>query len=226
MTTDLPKTAGQPLLPFAETELLHVRILPSEFARSLGVNKSTVSRWLKAGTISAGADGRIDPQRATRQLLRNGDPGRFRARIIRQAFGDLAELRGQADRAAGLERELAAAREDAEFHEAAAIEQIGVVDALLRHIRDDWGELHRLPTSAALAAIDAWEAELNAGTLDWQEVSILDLAELLAGEKIAGVVEDEMHVTCGGVASAAFAPSETRGGAGDIAIGGEVARSG
>lgn len=106
MTTSPEKTTGQPLLPFNESELLRVKILPSEFARSLNVHKSTVSRWLKNGTIAAGADGRIDPQRAVRQLLRNGDPGRFRSRLIRQAFGDLSDLRAQADRAADLERQL------------------------------------------------------------------------------------------------------------------------
>ncbi len=106
MTTNDRCNTTQPALPFAECELLRVRILPSEFARSLGVHKSTVSRWLKNGTIAAGADGRIDPQRATRQLLRNGDPGRFRARLLRQAYADVNDLRAQADRAAQLEQQL------------------------------------------------------------------------------------------------------------------------
>lgn len=106
MTTTSENITGQPLLPFNECELLRIRITQAEFARSLGVNKSTVCRWLKNGTISAGADGRIDPQRATRQLLRNADPGRFRARLIRQAYGDLNDLRAQADRAVQLEQQL------------------------------------------------------------------------------------------------------------------------
>lgn len=106
MTTPAPPNIDQPLLPFAESELLRVRILPAEFARSLGVHKSTVSRWIKHGTIAASADGRIDPQRAMRQLLRNGDPGRFRSRLIRQAYSDLDDLRAQADRAAQLEQQI------------------------------------------------------------------------------------------------------------------------
>jgi hypothetical protein len=106
MTTPAQEITSQPALPFAECDLLRVRILPAEYARSLGVHKSTVCRWLKNGTISAGADGRIDPQRATRQLLRNGDPGRFRARLLRQAYADVNDLRTQADRAAQLEQEL------------------------------------------------------------------------------------------------------------------------
>jgi hypothetical protein len=109
MTTNAPENALSTLqaaLPFAPAELLRVRVLPAEFARMLGVNRSTVSRWISRGTITPAADGRVDPQRAMRQLLRHGNPGQLRARLVRQAFGDLADLRAEAARATDLERQL------------------------------------------------------------------------------------------------------------------------
>lgn len=42
------------------------RITQADFARLCGVNRSTVSRWLKAGRIQSDADGRINPEAAQR----------------------------------------------------------------------------------------------------------------------------------------------------------------
>jgi len=127
MTTAPPETAHhepsgtpQPFLPFAGDELLRVRVRQADFARMLGVDKATVCRWVQKGVITLGADGRVDPQRAMQQLLRSGDPGRIRARIVRQAFADMGDLRAQAAMAAQLEElvaELRAvqAREDGDY---------------------------------------------------------------------------------------------------------------
>ena len=100
--------APQSSLPFAEADLLAVRLLPSEFARAVGVSKQCVSLWIKAEKVTLGADGRLNPQVAMRQLLRNGNPGRIRARLFRQAFADLADLRAEAARADDLTQRLAA----------------------------------------------------------------------------------------------------------------------
>lgn len=116
MTNSIQSTAPggssivQSSLPFSDSELLAVRLLPSEFARAVGVSKQCVSLWVKNEKVTLGADGRLNPQAAMRQLLRNGNPGRIRARIVRQAFADMADLRTEAARASDLEQQLAAAK--------------------------------------------------------------------------------------------------------------------
>lgn len=74
-------------------ELLKIRILPAQFARALGVSKQSVSRWVRDGWVCLGADGRLDPTVAIGQLLRRCDPGRLRARWLRQAVGEIQDLR-------------------------------------------------------------------------------------------------------------------------------------
>lgn len=96
----LPGNAQQSLcgLPDAP-ELLKVRIQPAQFARALGCSKQSVSRWVRDGWVSLGADGRLDPTVAIGQLLRRCDPGRLRARWLRQAVGEVQDLREVAARA-------------------------------------------------------------------------------------------------------------------------------
>lgn len=50
------------------------RLTQTEFARLVGVNKSTVNRWLKAGRIEADAAGRIDAEAAQRMRLATESP--------------------------------------------------------------------------------------------------------------------------------------------------------
>lgn len=99
----------QSLLPFDERDLLSLRVLPAEFSRMSGVSKQTVSRWISGGKITLGADGRLDPNVAMRQVLKNCDPGRVRARLIRQAYSDMADLRKQSAQVEEIEEELAEA---------------------------------------------------------------------------------------------------------------------
>jgi hypothetical protein len=101
-------SAGQSSLPFPDAALLAVRLLPSEFARAVGVSKQCVSLWIKNEKVTLGADGRLNPQAAMKQLLRTGNPGRIRARIVRQAFADMGDLRAEAARASDLAQQLAA----------------------------------------------------------------------------------------------------------------------
>lgn len=109
--------AAPSTLPFNERDLLAVRLLPAEFARAVGVSRQCVSQWVKTAKVTLGADGRLDPSCAFKQLLRNGDPGRIRARIVRQAFADMADLRAEAGRAALLEQRLSDARQRLDFLE-------------------------------------------------------------------------------------------------------------
>lgn len=95
-------------------ELLRVRVLPAQFARIALVSKQTVSRWIRDGWIALGADGRLDPTVAIGQLLRRCDPGRLRARWLRQAVAEVQELREAAasadERVAAVEADLAGAK--------------------------------------------------------------------------------------------------------------------
>ena len=117
------KSATSSLLPFDEKDLLAIRLLPAEFARAAGVSKQTVSRWIKQDKITLGADGRLDPNVAMRQVIKNSTPGRVRARFVKQAYSDMAGLREEASRASILEEQLAEARNRVSFLEGFAKEQ-------------------------------------------------------------------------------------------------------
>lgn len=100
-SVDQPPSPAQQSLSglLDQSALLKVRILPAQFARALGVSKQSVSRWLKDGWITLSADGRLDPPVAIGQLLRRCDPGRLRARWLRQAITDVQTLREAAAQA-------------------------------------------------------------------------------------------------------------------------------
>lgn len=103
--------ARRSTLPFNLADMIAVRLLPAQFARVLGVSKQAVSKWIHAGKVTLGPDGRLDPAKAIQEVLKNTAPTRLRARIFRQAMeGDAmrVELRALQRKAAGLEQELAA----------------------------------------------------------------------------------------------------------------------
>lgn len=116
-----PENVPQSLPLLADhPDLLRVRILPAEFARLLGVSKQSVSCWIRDGKVTINPlDGRLDVQTAIQQVLRNTDPGRLRARVLRQAVQDVQGLRDEISRAQGeiesLRAELAEARESIKF---------------------------------------------------------------------------------------------------------------
>lgn len=123
-TTPENGTQSLPLL-MDSPALLRVRVLPAEFARVLGVSKQTVSKWIKAEKLTINPiDGRLDVQAAVQQVLRNTDPGRLRARVLRQAVADMQELRNVATKAhdliEALQADLANAKDDARFYQAYA----------------------------------------------------------------------------------------------------------
>jgi hypothetical protein len=97
-------------LPFDMADMIAVRLLPAQFARVVGVSKQSVSKWIHAGKVTLGPDGRLDPVKAIQEVLKNTAPTRLRARIFRQAMEGAdamrVEIRALQRKCAFLEREL------------------------------------------------------------------------------------------------------------------------
>lgn len=159
-------------------DLLRVRILPAQFARALGVSKQSVSRWVRDGWVTLAADGRLDPTIAIGQLLRRCDPGRLRARWLRQAVSDVQDLR---DNLAKAETRVGAA--EAALGE--AIDQIAYLDKWTRT-----GE-RSLDIFRGLI-IEQAERLRAAPTVEWSSIleGLLDDAIIAADP--AGAEEDEL----------------------------------
>lgn len=121
-------------------DLLRVRILPAQFARAVGVSKQSTTRWVRDGWVTLGADGRLDPTVAIGQLLRRCDPGRLRARWLRQAVTEVQELR---EAAAMADERVAAV-------EARAEDRAGIAEAALRE------------ALAQIAHLERWTADGDA----------------------------------------------------------------
>jgi hypothetical protein len=156
-----PKTG---VLPFASGELDRsgLRLTRAEFARFLGVSKQATSEWVTAGKITLGADGRLDPRQAVSQLLRNSDPARLRAKVLAPLVKDVGLMQ---KRVADLERALAAATEDASFHEESAGELSDQLSALEHHLREERAGLAMLPTDSVIDGITVWlERVTDVGT--------------------------------------------------------------
>lgn len=147
-------TEHQSPLPFPEPELLAVRLLPAEFARAVGVSKQSVSRWIAAGKVTLGCDGRMNPNHAMRELLRNGDPGRIRARLIRLAVADLGELRTEAARADALTQELEEVRAELARVERAYDQDFSFLEAALDEFQSGISCIP--PNLRATADNEAW----------------------------------------------------------------------
>jgi hypothetical protein len=106
MPENLTNSPIHPTLPLSFEDVGNLRVRPAELARMLGVSRQSVSQWIQTGKVTLGADGRVDPAKATRQVIDNSDPGRLRARVLRSAVEDVGTLRR---RIANLEHQLAAA---------------------------------------------------------------------------------------------------------------------
>lgn len=166
-----PKTG---ILPFAPGELDRsgLRLTRAEFARFLGVSKQAVGEWVTAGKITLGADSRLDPRQAVSQLLRNTDPARLRAKVLAPLVRDVGKLQ---QRIADLERALAAATEDASFHEESAGELAVQLNALDHHLREERAVLVTLPVDKVIDGIAAWlERVSEVGTASAGLLTILE----------------------------------------------------
>lgn len=122
----------EPALSLSWQDMALVRIRPADLARLLGVSRQTVSQWIAKGIVTLLPDGRLDPVRATREVIERGNPGTIRVRVLREA---MAEARREFDKAlakqaAEFAAELAEARRDAD----AWFDHVELfTDALKRH---------------------------------------------------------------------------------------------
>jgi hypothetical protein len=176
-------THGTGLLPFpGGLDRSNLRLTRAEFARFIGTSKQSVGEWCKAGKITLGADGRVDPRVAVSQLLRNCDPARLRSKVLAPLVRDIGALQ---KRIADLEVALAEANEMAEFHESASLEFLGQQTALHQCLHDERDELVKLPADKVIAGVIAWLNEVaEAGDCDI--LPIMDCVPVSA----AGLPED------------------------------------
>lgn len=136
--------------------LMRVRILPAQFARAMGVSKQSTTRWVRDGWITLGADGRLDPTVAIGQLLRRCDPGRLRARCLRQAVGEVQDLRDN----------MAIAEDRATAAEAALRDALASIAG-----RDEWiASAERAAEIWKTMVIDAADELRAAPTADWPAI--------------------------------------------------------
>ncbi|RMG32528.1 MAG: hypothetical protein D6720_13150 [Gammaproteobacteria bacterium] len=126
-------------LPFDPEEVAGVRLRQAEIARLFGVTPAAVSQWVKRGKISTFPDGRIDPNRAARELAKNCDLNRLRAKPFRPLRQELEQLR---ERVRDLRQERAALIETRQALEdrladalAALGEQAAWLDLFLEAVR-------------------------------------------------------------------------------------------
>lgn len=109
----------QEALSFSWADMAPVRIRPAEFARLLGVSRQTVSKWIEKGIVTLLPDGRLDPVRAIRDVIRKADPATIRARLFREAMRSeqesiAASLRAKDERIAALVAELRESASDSD----------------------------------------------------------------------------------------------------------------
>lgn len=152
-----------------DLELLGLRVTGQQLGDMLGVSRQAVSKAVKSGRISRpGADGLFDARRASREWLDNSNPAKTRARVLKDAIADHAELRQQVrDLAAEVKRlqgELQAERDDgaqraqhAAWRESDSASQ--ALGDLLRALQSRWAEAAQ---ARADGRLDYWLEELAA----------------------------------------------------------------
>lgn len=146
MSQNHSSEAIQPALSLSFAEVGRLRVRPAEFARMVDVSRQTVSQWIQQGKVTLGPDGRLDPQVAAQQVVRNSDPTRLRARVLKEAVEDSAGLRR---RIAGLERELADARDRIAFLDQFCRDWERAEDVLFGLVCGALGDLAALQDDAA-----------------------------------------------------------------------------
>ncbi|MEW6415898.1 MAG: hypothetical protein AB1482_11655 [Pseudomonadota bacterium] len=184
-------------------ELLRVRLMPAQFARALGVSKQSVSRWVRDGWVTLAADGRLDPSVAIGQLLRRCDPGRLRARWLRQAVTDVQALReaaASADErvaavAAELGAQLVAAQRRIEYLEFFAADLDCMLERVLKLVVESELALRATPDADAWAELVVRIEAAAAETCDDTDLDALDAA---AADALAALTAREAPAPEGG----------------------------
>jgi len=100
-------SAHSSTLPFAGDDLMRVRVTPAQLASMCNVTRQSVSKWIKKGWVSVGADGLLDPRMAIRQYMDCVNPLKMRARVLKDATASIPELRARIE---SLEAEVVAAK--------------------------------------------------------------------------------------------------------------------
>lgn len=165
-STSGASSPAQPFLGFDPAELVAVRVRPAEFARLSGVTKQAVSGWIKRGLVTLGPDGRLDPSKAYRELMANGDPAKLRARFMKGAMDDVGKLKAEVLAL----RQQVAAQEAARAYWLSDEEVEARLSRLLQAIEDKWPAIVQCQQSGDLAA-----------ALDW-----------IAGRAFRGLTADEL----------------------------------
>lgn len=107
----------------------------------MGVSRQCVSTWVRSGKISLDAAGRLDPQRAVEELLRNSVPGKLRARALAPLANDVRALQQQL---ADLKARLEQAEVDRDFHEGVAQGLLKVPELMRDLIASEWATLRKV----------------------------------------------------------------------------------
>jgi TolA-binding protein len=83
-------------LAFPPGENPGLRVSQADLARLLGISSARVSQLVKTGKITVYSDGKIDPDRASREILKNCNPAKLRIKPFRSLRTELDELRDTA----------------------------------------------------------------------------------------------------------------------------------
>lgn len=132
------------LFPSDNADYGRVRMRPAEFARLMGCSKQAVSRWIQDGKIVLGADGRLQPNIAVTQLLRNSNLNQLRTKLLRPVIKHIDNLD---QKIKSLEQQLDKASSDAEFYEGSTTELLNLLDQIEPALISEMAALegHELP---------------------------------------------------------------------------------
>ncbi len=155
------------LLSSDEALCAGIRVTRAQFARMMGVSRQAVTDWVRAGRLTVGADGRLDPAKAVASLLRTGDPARLRAKVLQPMADELTAYRSRITdleaglgaalrRIEGLKNELSAAEEDSEFSDASAAGYLAIFEALTEQLPAAWPGLCAQPENIGVDIIIGW----------------------------------------------------------------------